>query len=65
LRVGFGNYGGLPVKIAYTLLRLALTAVCATETFIWLGSGAAGASTSPSCEPHGTQWCGAPSRRWP
>ncbi|HEY6816062.1 MAG TPA: PepSY-associated TM helix domain-containing protein [Croceibacterium sp.] len=33
----FGNYGGLPVKIAYALLGLALTAVCATGTFIWLG----------------------------
>lgn len=33
----FGNFGGLPVKIAYALLGLALTAVCATGTFIWLG----------------------------
>jgi uncharacterized iron-regulated membrane protein len=33
----FGNYGGLPVKIAYALLGLALTAVCATGTYIWLG----------------------------
>jgi uncharacterized iron-regulated membrane protein len=33
----FGNYGGLPVKIVYFLLGLALTAVCATGTFIWLG----------------------------
>lgn len=33
----FGNYGGLPVKIAYFLLGLALTAICATGTYIWLG----------------------------
>ena len=33
----FGNYGGLPVKIAYALLGLALTAVCATGSYIWLG----------------------------
>ncbi len=33
----FGNYGGLPVKIAYFLFGLALTAICATGTYIWLG----------------------------
>lgn len=33
----FGNYGGLPVKIAYMLLGLALTVVVATGTSIWLG----------------------------
>ena len=33
----FGNYGGLTVKIAYIVFGLALTAVCATGTFIWLG----------------------------
>jgi uncharacterized iron-regulated membrane protein len=33
----FGNYGGLPVKIAYALFGLALTAVCATGVSIWLG----------------------------
>jgi uncharacterized iron-regulated membrane protein len=33
----FGNFGGLPVKIAYALFGLALTAVCATGTYIWLG----------------------------
>lgn len=32
----FGNYGGLTVKIAYIAFGLALTAVCATGTFIWL-----------------------------
>lgn len=33
----FGNYGGLTVKIIYIIFGLALTAVCATGTFIWLG----------------------------
>jgi uncharacterized iron-regulated membrane protein len=36
-RLHFGNYGGLPVKIAYFLFGLALTAVAATGTYIWLG----------------------------
>lgn len=33
----FGNYGGLPVKFAYVLFGLALTVVCATGVYIWLG----------------------------
>lgn len=33
----FGNFGGLPVKIAYAVFGLALTVVCATGTYIWLG----------------------------
>ena len=33
----FGNYGGLPVKLAYMIFGLALTAICATGTYIWLG----------------------------
>ena len=33
----FGNFGGLPVKIAYFVFGLALTAICATGTYIWLG----------------------------
>lgn len=33
----FGNYGGLPVKIAYFVFGLALTAIIATGTYIWLG----------------------------
>ena len=32
----FGNYGGLPVKIAYIVFGIALTIVVATGTFIWL-----------------------------
>ena len=33
----FGNYGGLIVKLAYILFGLALTVVCATGVYIWLG----------------------------
>lgn len=33
----FGNFGGLPVKILYFVLGLALTAICATGSYIWLG----------------------------
>ncbi|MBB3032442.1 PepSY-associated TM helix domain-containing protein [Alteriqipengyuania lutimaris] len=31
----FGNFGGLPVKIAYILFGLAMTVVVATGTFVW------------------------------
>jgi len=33
----FGSFGGLPVKLAYVLFGMALTAICATGTYIWLG----------------------------
>lgn len=33
----FGNYGGLPVKIGYFLMGLAVTIVSATGVSIWLG----------------------------
>lgn len=33
----FGTFGGLPVKIAYLLFGAALSAICATGTYIWLG----------------------------
>ena len=36
----FGNYGGLPVKIAYALFGLALTAISGTGVSIWLGKRA-------------------------
>lgn len=36
-RLHFGNFGGLPVKLAYVLFGTALTAICATGTYIWLG----------------------------
>lgn len=33
----FGNYGGLVVKLAYFVFGAALTAICATGIYIWLG----------------------------
>jgi uncharacterized iron-regulated membrane protein len=33
----FGDYGGLLVKLAYVLFGAALTAICATGVYIWLG----------------------------
>ena len=36
-RLHFGNFGGLPVKLAYLVFGMALTIVCATGVFIWLG----------------------------
>ncbi|MCX7283461.1 MAG: PepSY-associated TM helix domain-containing protein [Novosphingobium sp.] len=36
-KLHFGNFGGLPVKLAYLALGAALTAICATGTYIWLG----------------------------
>ncbi|MBB4860496.1 putative iron-regulated membrane protein [Novosphingobium chloroacetimidivorans] len=33
----FGDYGGLPVKLAYLLFGAALSAICATGVYIWLG----------------------------
>lgn len=33
----FGSFGGLPVKLAYFMFGAALTAICATGTYIWLG----------------------------
>lgn len=35
-KLHFGDYGGLPIKLAYIVFGLALTAVVATGTFIWL-----------------------------
>jgi uncharacterized iron-regulated membrane protein len=36
-RLHFGNFGGVPVKLAYFVLGLILTIICATGTYIWLG----------------------------
>src|SRR5690606_39726277 len=33
----FGDFGGLPVKIAYIVFGLGLTVVSATGVYIWLG----------------------------
>lgn len=57
----FGNYGGLPVKIAYFLFGLALTAICATGTYIWLGKRRRRGLDEPRLRAawHGVVW-GAP-----
>ena len=57
----FGNYGGLPVKIVYFLLGLALTAVTATGVFIWLGKRRRRGIEEPRLRAawHGVVW-GAP-----
>jgi uncharacterized iron-regulated membrane protein len=54
----FGNYGGLIVKIAYSLLGLALTAICATGTFIWLGKRRRRGIVEPRLRAawHGVVW---------
>ena len=39
-RLHFGNYGGLPVKIAYIVFGIALSVVVTTGTFIWLNKQA-------------------------
>lgn len=36
-RLHFGTFGGLGVKLAYLLFGAALTAICATGIYIWLG----------------------------
>lgn len=36
-RLHFGDFGGIWVKIAYFIFGIALTAICATGTYIWLG----------------------------
>lgn len=36
-KLHFGNYGGLPVKIAYFVFGMALCVMIATGTYIWLG----------------------------
>jgi len=57
----FGNYGGLTVKLAYILFGLALTAVCATGTYIWLGKRRRRGIVEPRLHAawHGVVW-GAP-----
>lgn len=36
-RLHFGDFGGLWVKIGYFIFGIALTAICATGSYIWLG----------------------------
>ncbi|MWV26384.1 PepSY-associated TM helix domain-containing protein [Aurantiacibacter rhizosphaerae] len=57
----FGNYGGLIVKIAYIAFGLAMTVVCATGTFIWLGKRRRRGIQEPRLRAawHGVVW-GAP-----
>ncbi|MFS0738600.1 PepSY-associated TM helix domain-containing protein [Sphingomonas sp. 1P06PA] len=57
----FGNYGGLPVKIAYALFGLALTVVSATGVYIWLGKRERRGTREPRLRAawHGVVW-GAP-----
>lgn len=57
----FGDYGGLAVKVAYAVLGLALSAICVTGTFIWLGKRARRGFGQPALRAawHGVVW-GAP-----
>src|SRR5690606_139270 len=57
-KLHFGNYGGLIVKIAYFLFGLALTAVCATGTFSWLGKRRRRGIVEPRLRAawHGVVW---------
>lgn len=45
--IHFGSFGGLPVKFAYALLGLALSAVCASGVNIWLIKRAERGKPSP------------------
>ncbi|WP_052134491.1 PepSY-associated TM helix domain-containing protein [Sphingomonas sp. 37zxx] len=60
-KLHFGNYGGLPVKIAYCLFGLALTVVSASGVYIWLGKRARRGLHEPRLLGawHGVVW-GAP-----
>jgi len=57
----FGNYGGLPVKVVYAILGLALTVVSATGVYIWLGKRRRRGVDEPRLRAawHGVVW-GAP-----
>lgn len=54
----FGDYGGLAVKIAYIVFGLALTAICATGVFIWLGKRRRRGIEEPALRAmwHGVIW---------
>ena len=54
----FGDFGGLPVKLAYILFGLALTAVCATGVYIWLGKRSSRGLHEPRLRAawHGVVW---------
>jgi uncharacterized iron-regulated membrane protein len=57
----FGDYGGLPVKIAYIVFGLGLTVVCATGVYIWLGKRRRRGFSEPRLLGawHGVVWGGA------
>lgn len=59
-RLHFGDYGGLPVKLAYLLFGAALSAICATGTFIWLGKRRRRGVHEPRLRAawHGVVWGG-------
>lgn len=46
-KLHFGTFGGLPVKLAYLVFGIALTAICATGTYMWLGKRARRGIHSP------------------
>jgi uncharacterized iron-regulated membrane protein len=53
-KLHFGNYGGLPVKIAYMLFGTALSIVVATGTFVWLAKQARKGHPRPAA--HALWW---------
>ena len=57
----FGDFGGLPVKVAYIVFGLALTVVSATGVYIWLGKRRRRGIVEPALLGawHGVVW-GAP-----
>jgi uncharacterized iron-regulated membrane protein len=57
----FGDYGGLPVKIAYIVFGLGLTVVSATGVYIWLGKRRRRGFSEPRLLGawHGVVWGGA------
>ena len=59
--VHFGFFGGLPVRLAYAVLGLALTYVCATGISIWLARRRARGRPAPRLEWAWSAWTwGAP-----
>jgi len=54
----FGNFGGLPVKIAYAVFGTALCVMIATGTFIWIGKRARRGYRHPRLRAgwHGVVW---------
>jgi uncharacterized iron-regulated membrane protein len=57
-KLHFGNFGGLPVKIAYLVFGAALSVVCATGMFIWLAKRRRKGHVEPALHAawHGVVW---------